>query len=483
MYSGNALEDNLRCWRGLRPEGLLMTLLTPSATAPALGAHVRCVAGWVRLEGAADPLAGADVLGAPSLYWERPLQQEGMAGWGEVAVRQAEDAAGAAALLSELGAPEAAPALRWLEGREPDGLVGPWLGAVRFTPGEEAGWAGFGHARFVLPELLVWRDAAGLRAAAFAPEGAGGEDAVRSRLARVARAFPPHYRHPRPGALALRARGGRAEYEAGVGRVLDAVAAGRVQKVVLARAIDVQADAPFALVDVLARLREQNPRCATFLVRDGGPGEAHGVAFVGATPETLLRLSGRTLDTEALAGSADPGHADELAGWDKERREHASVVEGVLGALRPLSERVEADAAPAVLALKNVVHLRTGVRAQLRRSARLGDVVAALHPTPAVGGSPRPAALAFLAEHEGLDRGLYAGPLGWVGPGRAHLAVALRSARVSGASARLYVGAGIVAGSSAEAEWRETELKSLAMVRALAGEPNAPLAPGESADV
>ena len=448
-----------------------MTLPTPSATVPAPGSHVRCVAGWVRLEGAVDPLAGADLLGEPSLYWERPLQQEGMAGWGQVAVRQAWDAGGAAALLSDLGAPDGTSTLRWLEGEGPDGLVGPWLGGVRFTaPGDDADWSGFGHARFVLPELLVWRDATGLRAAAFALEGPGGEDAVRSRLARVARAFPQHYRHPRPGGGPLRSRGGRAQYEAGVGRVLDAVTAGRVQKVVLARAIDVEGDAPFALVDVLARLREQNPRCATFLLRDRAPADPQAVAFVGATPETLLRLSGRSLDTEALAGSADPGHAEELAGWDKERREHASVVDGVLSALRPLSERVEADGAPAVLALKNVVHLRTGVRAQLRRSARLGDVVAALHPTPAVGGSPRPAALAFLAEHEGLDRGLYAGPLGWVGPGRAHLAVALRSARVRGASARLYVGAGIVAGSSAEAEWRETELKSLAMVRALAGE-------------
>ena len=128
-----------------------MTLPTPSATVPAPGSHVRCVAGWVRLEGAVDPLAGADLLGEPSLYWERPLQQEGMAGWGQVAVRQAWDAGGAAALLSDLGAPDGTSTLRWLEGEGPDGLVGPWLGGVRFTaPGDDADWSGFGHARFVL---------------------------------------------------------------------------------------------------------------------------------------------------------------------------------------------------------------------------------------------------------------------------------------------------------------------------------------------
>jgi isochorismate synthase EntC len=128
---------------------------------------------------------------------------------------------------------------------------------------------------------------------------------------------------------------------------------------------------------------------------------------------------------------------------------------------------VRAEAAPAVLALKHVVHLRTGIQAQLREDVGPVALVTALHPTPAVGGAPRERALRFLGEHEALDRGWYAGPVGWVGPQRAHLVVALRSALVEGARARLFVGAGIVQGSDPAAEWRETELKGVAMRRAL----------------
>jgi menaquinone-specific isochorismate synthase len=211
-------------------------------------------------------------------------------------------------------------------------------------------------------------------------------------------------------------------------------------------------------------LREQNPRCATFLFR-----APDGAAFLGATPETLCRVEGRHLETEALAGSAAPAQAGALGGSDKDLREHEAVVRYILRALKPLTERLEADAEPALLTLKNVAHLRTGIRAELREGVGVAELVAALHPTPAVGGTPRERALEFLVEHEALDRGWYAGPVGWVGPGRAHQMVALRSARIQGSRARLFVGAGIVAGSSAEAEWRETEMKSLAMLRALGG--------------
>jgi isochorismate synthase EntC len=116
-----------------------------------------------------------------------------------------------------------------------------------------------------------------------------------------------------------------------------------------------------------------------------------------------------------------------------------------------------------------VVHLRTGIRAELHEGVTAAQVVGALHPTPAVGGVPRDHSLGFLHEHEALDRGWYAGPVGWIGPTGAHMVVALRSALVRGSHARLFVGAGIVRGSSSAAEWRETEMKGLAMLRALGG--------------
>ena len=420
----------------------------------------RWVAGAVALP-AVDPLAGAQVLGEPSVYWERPLAREAVAGWGEASAVEARSAAQAQAVLRALSA---ADSVRWL-GEAPAALPGPWFGGMRFsTAGGDAGWDSFGFGRWTLPEVVVWRQGTGLMAAAFASEGPAARDVVLSRLARVVAAFPTGYCHAVGGPQALRLTSSRPDFEGRVARAVETIGTGGLQKVVLARAVEVEGERSFEPVEVLARLREQNPRCATFLFR-----APDGTAFLGATPETLCRWEGRYLETEALAGSASPAQAGALEASDKDRREHEAVVRYILKALKPLAEHVETDAEPALLTLKNVVHLRTGIRAELREGVGVAELVTALHPTPAVGGTPRERALEFLVEHEALDRGWYAGPVGWVGPGRAHQMVALRSARVKGSRARLFVGAGIVAGSSAEAEWRETELKSLAMLRALGG--------------
>ncbi|KFE70357.1 isochorismate synthase [Hyalangium minutum] len=421
----------------------------------------RWVAGMMTLA-SADPLAGAGLLGVPTLYWEQPLEQEAIAGWGEAAVMEARSPTEASEVLGSLSSHLE---LRWL-GEAPARLPGPWFGGMRFasTAPADADWKALGFARWTLPELLVWRVAQGMAVAAFAPEAEGGEDLVRSRLERVRASFPADYRHPRGAPVALELSSSREGFEARVERALEAIAAGRLQKVVMARSVEAEGSRPFDVVDVLARLREQNPRCVTFLFR--APGD---VAFLGATPETLCRVDGRVLETEALAGSAAPGQADGLGASDKDRREHDSVVRYILAALRPLADHVTADQEPRLLTLKNVVHLRTGIRAELREGVTASQVVAALHPTPAVGGVPRDHSLGFLHEHEALDRGWYAGPVGWIGPSGAHMAVALRSALVRGAHARLFVGAGIVQGSSSATEWRETEMKSLAMLRALGG--------------
>lgn len=419
----------------------------------------RWVAGWMSLP-AVDPLAGAEAWGEPSVYWERPLAREAVAGWGEAGAVEATSARGARAVLERLSAPDT---VRWLE--EPAGLPGPWFGGMRFSEeGGDAGWSPFGFGRWTLPEVLVWRTEQRLALAVFVPDGDGAEDGVRARLARLAGAFPPGHRHPRGEPQALRVSSAREDFEARVERAVEAIQAGQLLKVVLARAVEVEAEHDFDRVDTLARLREQNPRCVTFLFR-----APDGTAFLGATPETLCRLEGLELETEALAGSASPARSGELCSSDKDLREHEAVVHHLIEALQPLAQGVEADAAPALFALKNVVHLRTGLRARLREGVGVAEVVAALQPTPAVGGTPRSSALAFIAANEALDRGWYAGPVGWVGPGRAHQVVALRSARVKARRARLFVGAGIVAGSRAEAEWHETEMKGLAMLRALGG--------------
>lgn len=422
----------------------------------------RWVASRVVLLGV-DPLAGARVWGAPDVYWERPLAGEAVAGWGVADTREAASAAQVSEVLRALSAPNA---VRWLEGPPEAPLPGPWFGGMRFAQqGDDAGWSPFGFSRWTLPEFLVWRAGPGLMAAAFAPEGPEAEDRVRSRLKRVGAGFPTERLQSRSAARALRLSSSRPDFENKVMRAVERIQAGNFQKVVLARAVEVEADEPFDQVNVLARLREQNPRCATFLFR-----APDATAFLGATPETLCRLEGRRLETEALAGTAPVTQSGGLTTSDKDGREHQAVVRYILKALEPLAERLHADAEPELLPLKNVVHLRTNIRAELREGTGVAELVSALHPTPAVGGTPREHALEFLAEHEALDRGWYAGPVGWVGEGRTHQMVALRSARVKGARARLFVGAGIVAGSSAESEWRETEFKSLAMLRALGEE-------------
>jgi salicylate biosynthesis isochorismate synthase/menaquinone-specific isochorismate synthase len=411
---------------------------------------------------AADPLAGAWVLGMPSIYWERPLAREAVAGWGEAAVMKAQSAAEMRAMLETLSSQVE---VRWL-GAAPTWLPGPWFGGMRFaaTPPSDACWQAHGLARWTLPEVLAWRVGQGVAVAVFALEAPGAEDLVRSRLERVRSSFPDSAYHPRGEAVALQLSSSRESFESRVDRALEAISSGRLQKVVMARAVEAVGSSAFDLVDVLARLREQNPSCVTFLFR-----APNGAAFVGATPETLCRVQGPVLETEALAGSAAPGQAQGLGARDKESREHSSVVRYILEALQPIAEHVTADSEPALLTLKNVVHLRTGIHAQLRQGVSPAQVVEALHPTPAVGGVPRDHALGFLHEHEALDRGWYAGPVGWVGPTEAHMVVALRSALVHGEKARIFVGAGIVQGSSAAAEWRETEMKSMAMLRALGG--------------
>jgi isochorismate synthase len=247
-----------------------------------------------------------------------------------------------------------------------------------------------------------------------------------------------------------------------VERALSELEAKKLEKVVLARSLVLVGSSDFSAQRALNLLRSRFTACASFLVAsdDGG-------VFLGATPESLCRVKGSALRTEALAGTAKPEDAAALAGRAKESHEHRLVIEGIIAALKPLSDSLEVEGAPRVAVLPNVAHLRTPLRARLRRGTTGVDVLGALHPTPAVGGLPRAPALSFIAEHEGLNRGWYAGAIGWLGSEGADLAVGLRSALLEGKRATLFVGAGIVRGSDPAAEWEETEAKARPMLEAL----------------
>jgi menaquinone-specific isochorismate synthase len=244
-------------------------------------------------------------------------------------------------------------------------------------------------------------------------------------------------------------------------------------KVVLARDLLVSADRPLDPRRLLRRLAGRFPDCWTFAV-DG---------LLGATPELLLRRTGRQLSARVLAGTAPRGAgaedqrlADALISSPKDRAEHALAVDSLVRALEPYCSALDAPAEPDLLTLANVRHLATDVIGTQRGRGRRGgagllELIGAVHPTAAVCGTPTSAAAAVIAELEGMDRGRYAGPVGWLDArGDGEFGLALRCAELVGDdSARLFAGCGIVAGSDPAAELAETQSKFAAFQAALEG--------------
>ncbi len=247
-----------------------------------------------------------------------------------------------------------------------------------------------------------------------------------------------------------------------VDAALDAIHEGRLEKVVLARAVEITADRPFLRRKVLSRLRAQQPGCCVYADGD----------FLGATPELLVRRTAAAVSSRPMAGSAgadDPVGLERLAASAKDAREHRPVVDAILATLTPWCQDLSADDEPVVASFATIAHLATRIEGTLRDPAPDAlSLARALHPTPAVGGVPLHAALDAIDRLEDAPRGRYAGPVGWVDSrGDGEWGVALRGATVQGNTAMLHAGAGIVDGSVAEAEWRETEAKLAPMLRAL----------------
>ncbi|MDF9827212.1 menaquinone-specific isochorismate synthase [Ereboglobus sp. PH5-10] len=292
---------------------------------------------------------------------------------------------------------------------------------------------------------------------------------------KVARAASPGMgKTTLPRGLATRATA-TPGYRAAVSRALALIEAGEFHKIVLARAIDFTTpdNAPLHPLRILNGLRQRFADCYSFSLANG-----HGQSFIGASPERLLRVRDRRLLTEALAGSAPRGaSASEDASLgatllhnEKDVREQRHVLDSIRRRLEPLGLKLTHPAQPGLRKLANVQHLHTPVEAPLPDGVRLLDALARLHPTPAVGGTPREAAVARIRELEGFPRGLYAGAIGWIDAhGNGEFFVGLRSALIDGPNARLYAGAGIVAGSSPEKEFEETEIKFRAIRDALLG--------------
>lgn len=247
-----------------------------------------------------------------------------------------------------------------------------------------------------------------------------------------------------------------------------AMAGGAFEKVVLAREVVVEGDGPIETVAVLARLRSTYPGCMLFSV--GG--------LVGASPELLVARAGDVVRSHPMAGTAPRGGdptadarlAAGLLASAKDRHEHQITIDMVHDTLLPWCSYLDYEAEPSIVAVANVQHLATLVEGRLSAPPppSVLDLVRALHPTPAVAGWPRDEALAFIAEHEELDRRRYAGAVGWVdGRGNGAWSVAIRSAEVDGSTARLFAGNGIVVDSHAPTELAETQAKLQALLSAI----------------
>ena len=352
------------------------------------------------------------------------------------------------------------------------------VGGFAFAPDGAAdpAWRGFAGASLVVPELSLARR--GRRTwltvnLEVAPDDdpARLAERVEHRLAGL-RDAPLPLLDPAPiGRYEVVSAMPPAHYEQAVQRAVQRIEAGELEKVVLAREVDVHAPAPHDPGAVLGLLREAFGSSFIYLV---GRGDA---TFIGATPELLLRRQGQRATTVALAGStrrsADPAVDDHLGEQllrsDKDRHENLIVARRIARVLKPHAVWVTAADEPVVVKVANIQHLAAPIRAQLAAPLDAVKLAGFLHPTPAVGGEP-PEALAAIPALEGFDRGWYAGTVGWTdATGDGEFCVALRCALLRGPLARCYAGCGIVRDSDPAAELAESEIKLQVMLPLLSG--------------
>jgi salicylate biosynthesis isochorismate synthase/menaquinone-specific isochorismate synthase len=343
--------------------------------------------------------------------------------------------------------------------------------------GEAPDWAGFAPASLHVPEAALLRrgDDVSLTLAALATPDDTADDLVAriERRAAELRSAPLPLLDPDPAEHARVVSTMPPEhYEAAVARAVERIRAGELEKIVLAREVAVHAPGPHDAAAVFAVLREAFPGCFVFCA---GRGDA---AFVGATPELLVRREGLRASSLALAGStrrsADPSvdsHLGErLLQSAKDRSEHEIVAEGIVRTLEPHAVWTTSAPEPVVVKVANIQHLATPIRAQLAAPVPAVELAGVLHPTPAVGGEPLERAAPLIPALEGMDRGWYAGPVGWTDANEdGEFCVALRCALLRGRLARCYAGVGVVAGSDPAAELEETEIKLAALLPVLAG--------------
>jgi salicylate biosynthesis isochorismate synthase len=370
-------------------------------------------------------------------YWDHPPTGTAIAARGVATTVDRGDLLGSsadlAALVKDVDNPSNAPA--------------PLLvGGFRFDPATPttSRWARFGDGALVLPtETIMRRDGRSWRFEVDATEGTIEDSEILEPPEPIER-----------------------EYESRVRDAVELISGSDLDKVVIARAIDVVGCRDE--VAMLARMRERNPGCVTFCV---GIADA---AFLGATPELLVRVRHGRVAAGALAGTAqrcrgadDGAVASALRNGAKELHEHRYVVEDIVSALNAHGVDVDPVPDPTVMTLEDLHHLYTPISGHAN-GTNAAQLALAMHPSAAVCGTPTDTARQWIRANEDLDRGWYAAPVGYIDTeGDGEFRVALRSALVEPANARLFAGAGIVQGSDPTAEYEETEVKLRPMLDAI----------------
>jgi isochorismate synthase len=344
-------------------------------------------------------------------------------------------------------------------GHGPDPIA---VGGFAYRPDVDPGgpWAGFPALLLRVPALAVTRR----RGRTFATAAWAGAEELLDLT-------PTGVRAPSARRLEVTSVRNPVAWTAAVETAAMRLRAGEAAKVVLAREVVARGDGVVSAGMVARSLRAAYPSCFTYLVTG-----ADGTAFAGASPELLIRRSGARAYSQPMAGSVargvneadDDRLARQLEDSAKDNAEHRLASEFVVEALRPFSYAIDARP-PEVVRFTNIQHLATTVTAELSDPAADAlDLAAALHPTPAVGGWPREAAEALIDELEGLERGWYAGGVGWIdGRGDGEFAVALRCGLLWEDGARLYAGVGVMPDSDPARELEETDLKFKALLMAL----------------
>jgi menaquinone-specific isochorismate synthase len=346
-----------------------------------------------------------------------------------------------------------------------------WLSGQRFSQFgiKDQIWAGYPEEIFTIPKTMMVRNDHRyelLNSMMVTPEsnidGLIADAAAFENSSPKIHSTRPDYHLPTP--TSVHNHPDRNGWRRNIEKSLGAIASGQIKKIVMARRTDYKFDQDISPLRLLSQLISQNTGSYAFMYQP-----RQGTAFVSVSPERLYRRTDDLIEIDALSSTLPRGanpeedrqFERELLSSDKLRREQQFVIDGIKSAVNPIIDQAPIVGKTSVLKLDRIQHLTTPISGQVRDEIGDDEIIKALHPTPAVGGLPRPIAIDLIGQMEPFDRGWYAAPIGIISGNNADFAVGIRSLVVRGATVSIFTGAGIVAGSDPDAEWQEIDGKNI----------------------